>query len=481
MINTLDNSSDIVVRDTIASIVQKRNETLALFQAAHAAVAASAQACSKALKNMFHVVTDFNYFDFGKLEKMGLEPKLLQRPQFMEEARKLIDSNAWSHVIEISTLTNYMDSEAKSQLRAQLMTDPPECTEDNIAATLQEMYLNSGMMFRRGVAQAFSSLDRRFLSHDGWKIGGRIVLSNALCYHGFGWAISSRSSAKDCLVDVERVFRSLAKMPPVDRTNDVGQRLADAMRSTKGHSSITSGYFEDDLFRIRWFKNRNVHVWFRDAELLFEVNKLISEYYGNPIPETRNKARDYQHVPKMGLVPGLAYFRTPDAVANQLVRGIRLWDGMTILEPSAGCGSLVKAVLREAVNNNAKVKIIAVEYDTDRANQLRLLGPNVHVIEADFLQLELNEHFDYVVMNPPFDRGADITHVLHARKFLRPGGKLRAIMSAGTVFRSDKNAMHFQDLVKFDREQQHCQAVRFHPFGAFRESGTNVNTIEVHL
>ena len=34
-------------------------------------------------------------------------------------------------------------------------------------------------------------------------------------------------------------------------------------------------------------------------------------------------------------------------------------------------------------------------------------------------------------MNPPFDHGADIRHIEHARAKLKPGGRLVAICAAG--------------------------------------------------
>jgi hypothetical protein len=50
-------------------------------------------------------------------------------------------------------------------------------------------------------------------------------------------------------------------------------------------------------------------------------------------------------------------------------------------------------------------------------------------------------------MNPPFRGQADIAHVTHALGFLRPGGLLVAVMSAGTEFREDKTATGFRELV----------------------------------
>ena len=39
--------------------------------------------------------------------------------------------------------------------------------------------------------------------------------------------------------------------------------------------------------------------------------------------------------------------------------------------------------------------------------------------------------FDAVLMNPPFHMRADIRHILHARKFLKPGGTIVALCMEG--------------------------------------------------
>jgi 16S rRNA G1207 methylase RsmC len=58
----------------------------------------------------------------------------------------------------------------------------------------------------------------------------------------------------------------------------------------------------------------------------------------------------------------------------------------------------------------------------------------LRVFPGDFLEkipgLEL-EMFDRILMNPPFDHGSDIVHIQHARKFLKPGGRLVAICAGG--------------------------------------------------
>ena len=51
-------------------------------------------------------------------------------------------------------------------------------------------------------------------------------------------------------------------------------------------------------------------------------------------------------------------------------------------------------------------------------------------------------------MNPPFDRERDIDHVLHALKFLKDDGRLKAVMSAGTEFRETRKAVAFRALME---------------------------------
>lgn len=73
------------------------------------------------------------------------------------------------------------------------------------------------------------------------------------------------------------------------------------------------------------------------------------------------------------------------------------------------------------------------------------------------------------MMNPPFANGADIDHVSHALKFLKPSGRLVAIMSAGVKTSTTKKAKAFLELLK-----GYEWSFRNVPDGAFKESGTNV-------
>ena len=138
-------------------------------------------------------------------------------------------------------------------------------------------------------------------------------------------------------------------------------------------------------------------------------------------------------------------FPTPVAVAERMIEAAGLQPDMTVLEPSAGTGAIAARVkpLVAAVD--------CIEMNGQLASRLRATWPPEagDVRCADFLEVQPNPilMYDRVLMNPPFRGQADIAHVTHALGFLRPGGLLVAVMSAGTEFREDKTATGFRELV----------------------------------
>lgn len=166
----------------------------------------------------------------------------------------------------------------------------------------------------------------------------------------------------------------------------------------------------------------------------------------------------------------LGQFYTPHALAAEMARSAGIKPGMNVLEPSAGRGSIAIAAV------NAGAKVLAFEIDPKNIAvftsqpQLGL----VTIMERDFLEVPPESPlFDAVLMNPPFAKRADIHHVDHALKFLKPGGVLIAIMSAGVRFRQDSLAVGF-------RATWEPEIVDLPP-STFKEAGTMVNTCMVTI
>lgn len=170
----------------------------------------------------------------------------------------------------------------------------------------------------------------------------------------------------------------------------------------------------------------------------------------------------------------LGFFETPPNIAAQLVAAAEVGPLMRVLEPSAGHGAIIRAMPHGAF-------VDAVEIAPERRERLLDAHLALHsgggvMIGRDFLTLEPDDAYDAVVMNPPFARGADVDHITHALRFLRPGGRLAAIASAGVEFREDKRTRDFRALVAHNHG-----TIRPLPEGSFASSGTYVRTVLVTM
>jgi predicted RNA methylase len=164
-------------------------------------------------------------------------------------------------------------------------------------------------------------------------------------------------------------------------------------------------------------------------------------------------------------------FDTPTGLATQAALLAEIERGMHVLEPSIGIGQIAGAC--EVLGAH----VTAFEIDAKRLQKasewLKLSGGYE---QRDFLGVapETTPKFDRVVMNPPFAKQADIDHVMHAAKFLKPGGRLVAIMSAGVKFRSNKKVEAFRQFIA-EKDGE----IRDLPQDSFAASGTGVNTVLV--
>jgi phospholipid N-methyltransferase len=133
------------------------------------------------------------------------------------------------------------------------------------------------------------------------------------------------------------------------------------------------------------------------------------------------------------VVPNL--FPTPAPVADRVVSLLGIEPGDRVLEPSAGTGALIDAIVRAGAQ---PVTIDAVEASPELAQRLIQRAPYPHLFVrcGDFLEMDVGHlgdigRFDKILMNPPFDHGSDVKHVEHALSMLKSGGRLVAVMAYG--------------------------------------------------
>lgn len=170
------------------------------------------------------------------------------------------------------------------------------------------------------------------------------------------------------------------------------------------------------------------------------------------------------------------YFPTPKPVVELLIDLADLQPGQKVLEPSAGRGNIALPV----AEITGSVSCVELLEDNCQALEMALADGNVRatVVRQDFLKITPPEfpQYDRVVMNPPFEKQADIHHVLHAFKFLKDGGRLVAIMSASVMFRDNNLTTKFRQFVN-----QRGGVIQELPPNSFKVSGTAVNTVVVTI
>lgn len=167
----------------------------------------------------------------------------------------------------------------------------------------------------------------------------------------------------------------------------------------------------------------------------------------------------------------LNFYATPVDLAARMVKLAGVKPGDKVLEPSAG-GAAIARPLRDA-----GATVFCVEFDEKRAKALCEAG--FDAVQADFLSIVPGTigPFDAIVMNPPFafpgQAKADIDHVEHAIKFLKPDGILVSVMAGGIASRDDYRTTLFREKI------EEYGSLEVLPHETFKASGTSFGTVLV--
>lgn len=468
--------NELMPRATIHQIEADRNKALLLFEEAFDKLEEGRELAARAAANS-------GYGGLSEKAVRALAPTYdcshrgQRRGEFLTEMQHIVDRRVWGHLFKAVGIEDAMDATARREWREQLEGEPPAVTAETAFATLENLHQQRGQIFRRGIAVAFSKLDRRFRSHDGFKFGDRIVITSALTEHGHWNSYTDRDAT---IFDVERgLYTVIGKTPPAREKSILG--LIDTERMNQGFGNFSGFTVEDDMMKVRAFKNGNIHMWITDKDALKGINGVLASYYGAGLGEgwdAANEAAAEQAStePRRDLAArNMGWFWSPKEVVDRAVGWAPIkWAGARVLEPSAGEGALALAAREEGAH------VDCIELHAGRAETLRSHGFDVR--ETNFLAVtapvDPADLYDIILMNPPFDRGLDCDHVRHAMDFLKPGGVIVAIMSAGTEYRSDKRTKLFRKVVdQWERITSYTAKWHDLPVGAFEEAGTNVSTV----
>ena len=161
------------------------------------------------------------------------------------------------------------------------------------------------------------------------------------------------------------------------------------------------------------------------------------------------------------------FFATPSDSADLMVAKLEIQPYEKILEPSAGNGALINAVLRL----HSDITIDCYELNPLNRKVLEKMA-NVNVLGDDFTKRLDDEEYDVIIANPPFSKNQDIIHLMKMWDNLRYGGRIACITNTHWMFANDTKSTEFRDWILGKYTFQH----EF-PNGTFKESGTDIATI----
>jgi hypothetical protein len=411
--------TEIISRTTIAAVCGNRDAAMVKAREAAAALQEGFRLAEEAAvyAQAAHGASHFVLRDHSKSDHYRKLFQSFDPVASVDAFRRQTDARVWVHVLALTGLGDLMDRTAKEQLDHDLCGDVPEFSEKSALDVFESMAGDANLIFQRGVARAFIELDRRFKSHDGFKIGARVILTRVFDNWG---SFNYHSRMRDTMGDIERVFAVLDGKRP-----DVGA-LARAVSDDRSGGGLTprQSCTETPYFRVRCFQNGNAHLWFKRDDLVEKVNQVLADYYGEVLPDAPDvRARD-PIKPRSGLpARDLSFYPTPENVVKRALKEVNV-RSCHVLEPSAGTGNMVGALLAEGA------RVDAIEIDADRVAILKARHPLTRVQHANFLQVPPAPIYDAVVMNPPFYGTHWMDHVRHAWEFVGTGGTLVAILPA---------------------------------------------------
>lgn len=385
-----------------------------------------------------------------------------------ETMKRSLLRSAWRLFASELKLTQIMSAEDKRRFD-QMLASPLPFDHDSLRAVFGDHIQNPRAAILRGMAEAFTSLDPAYKSHEKMKIGvsklPKKVIIGGINSWGGGWGWDRVRDILNALAayqgkplvngtdmaalraDGDALRESKEVLDPYDSPRD-HKRRAERGEPPKTIRTVGRGVW------LKTFQNGNAHLFF-GPEALRDINRALAEYYGDVLPDCpdwRDGERPAPRGKSTEVSKDLQFYPTPKAVIDRITADWNL-TGKRVLEPSCGDGRIMDRLRAKGAT------VIGCEVDAIRAAMCKAKGHQVMLV--NFLETVPTADFDMVVMNPPFYGKHYAKHVRHAVRFLKPNGTLIAILPA--------TARHDHRLLD-DLKPQWVDL----PVGAFSESGTNI-------
>lgn len=127
------------------------------------------------------------------------------------------------------------------------------------------------------------------------------------------------------------------------------------------------------------------------------------------------------------------FYPTPKNIIDKMFSGVDLSRINNVLEPSAGTGNIVEALMENAEKDYRRSRNLDIDcIELDKNLQHILRGKEFRVVHDDFLTYDTMKEYDLIIMNPPFSNGCK--HLLKALEMQSGnGGAVICLLNAETL------------------------------------------------
>ncbi|MGC6031141.1 DUF4942 domain-containing protein [Enterobacter kobei] len=269
----LTGHTDVICSTSIERIVTGRNTALAQIEAL--------------IQQLDDISTLTRSIGGGDAKDWGMRPGHRYDCWFTEPAEKAmkaithsIDRGIWRELMQQSGMLSLMDAQARDQWHNSLeKEDIPAVSEANILSTFEQLHLNKGEVFERGVIIVFKGLSWNFKTNCPCKFGAKIIVTGLVKCDRWGFGLNW-GWQRDRLADLERMLMLLDGKPVPDSRTDVTRRLGDHI-----HANRHSNRYEDEMFAIKYFQKGTTHISFKRPELVDKLNDIIAWHYPGALAE----------------------------------------------------------------------------------------------------------------------------------------------------------------------------------------------------
>ena len=267
--------SDLVPGMSVTTICAARDRSLILFEEGFAKLAEAEREAAKAAPNTHGILGALDahraFYDLRHDGSAGI----------LEALRRRLDADAWGFLRDVSGLRNLMDARSLSAFSEQIEKEPPALTMENVQATFSQFRENAGAIFERGVVAVFEGLSTHYKTNSKLAFGRRVILNAALNEYGWNYRLVDEAAVND----LDRIFHLLDKREAPDFRGGAAARVGTQRRKVRGRFEVDTTYMH-----LRAFANGNLHITFKRADLMDQMNAILTRHYGATLADDSHRS-----------------------------------------------------------------------------------------------------------------------------------------------------------------------------------------------